>query len=190
MECIVVKKFTLFLLCFIFLALPASSYNINHFTDDDKIAEALAVLKNNSANEIFDNLAENSVKIIFYDLSLLSYSYRNHYAINGMNSIGDRMILINTKYYKCSAEEIACLIAHESCHKAKVATLAEETTATETEAKYWIRLKKPKKTYLQTDLLERLDDLAALYKESSPNDNKIQEQIADSEFYRKQLSIE
>lgn len=173
----------------LFLGLPVSAYNMNHFTDDFKISDALVLLERNGANEIFENLQENSVRILFYDLSMLSYNYRDHYAISGENSMGRRFILINTKYMKCSTEEIACLIAHESCHKAKVATLAEETTATQTEAKYWLKLKQPNKIYQQTDLYNRLDNLAYLYTHSDKNNNKIEERIANSEFYKAQLSV-
>lgn len=162
---------------------------MNHFTDDFKISDALVLLERNGAAEIFDNLQENSVRILFYDLSMLSYSYRDHYAINGKNSMGKRFILINTKYMKCSTEEIACLIAHESCHKAEVATLAEETIATQTEAKYWLRLKQADKIYKENDLYDRLNNLAYLYKNSTKDDNKIQDKIANSEFYKAQLSV-
>ncbi|MGN1154439.1 MAG: hypothetical protein ACI4S3_10460 [Candidatus Gastranaerophilaceae bacterium] len=183
------KRFTLGLLFLLFLGLPSNAYNMVHFTNDFKISDALVLLEQNGATEIFDNLQENSVKILFYDLSMLSYSYRDHYAINGENSMGQRFILINTKYMKCSVEEIACLIAHESCHKAKVATLAEETLATQTEAKYWIKLKQANKIYKENDLYDRLNNLAYLYKNSTKAENKIQEKIANSEFYKAQLSV-
>ena len=163
---------------------------MNHFTDDFKISDALLLLEKVGADEVFDNLQENSVKIVFYDLSLLSYSYKDHYAINGETNFGERYILINTKYKKCSIEEIACLIAHESCHKSKKATLAEETLATQTEAKYWIKLKQPNKTYQVTDLNKRLNQLAYLYKNSDKNNNYIQTRIANSPFYRQQLALE
>lgn len=163
---------------------------MNQFTNDYKLIASLKLLEKIGAEEIFQNLAENTVKIEFYDLSLMAYSYRNHYAISGINNLGERFILINTRYYKCSIEEIACLIAHESCHKSDIATLAEETIATETEAKYWLKLKQPKKVYKKTNLLERLDELAELYKDSTDDNNKIKEQIADSEFYKKQLALE
>lgn len=185
------KRFTLLLvLALTFaLALPANAYNMKHFTDDTKITSALELLDKNGADEIFTNLQENSVKIIFYDLSLMSYDYRYHYAISGINNFGERYILLNTRYKKCSTEEIACLIAHESCHKDKVATLAEETLATQTEAKYWLKLKNPNKIYVDNDLKNRLDNLAYLYSHSDKNNNRIEERIANSEFYRSQLSI-
>ena len=184
------KRFILTVLCTLFISVsPALAYNMNHFTKDFKVSDALVLLERAGADEVFDNLQENSVKIMFYDLSLLSYSYRYHYAINGENNMGERYILINTRYKNCSTEEIACLIAHESCHKAKVATLAEETLATQTEAKYWLKLKKTNKVYNESDLKDRLDNLAYLYSHSDKNNNKIEERIANSDFYRSQLSL-
>lgn len=184
------KRFAISLLCFIFFAaMPAFSYNVNHFTDDFVISDALELLKTTNANEVFDNLEENSVKIMFYDLSLISYSYRDHYAINGYNNMGDRCILINTKYKNAPKEEIACLIAHESCHKAKVATLEEETLATQTEAKYWLLLKHKGVLYQNDDLTQRLNNLAYLYKTSTPSKNNIETRIANSPFYRDQLAL-
>lgn len=188
-ECIEMKKFTLSLVLVLSLALPVNAYNMKHFTEDIKVTAALELLDKVGADEIFDNLQANSVKIIFYDLSLMSYDYRYHYAINGTNNFGDRYILINTRYRKCSTEEIACLIAHESCHKAKVATFAEETLATQTEARYWLKLKNPNKIYTDNDLKNRLDNLAYLYSHSDKNNNRIEERIANSEFYRNQFSI-
>ena len=189
MECIAMKRFTLSLVLVLSLALPVNAYNMKHFTEDIKVTAALELLDKVGADEIFDNLQANSVKIIFYDLSLMSYDYRYHYAINGTNNFGDRYILINTRYRKCSTEEIACLIAHESCHKAKVATFAEETLATQTEARYWLKLKNPNKIYTDNDLKNRLDNLAYLYSHSDKNNNRIEERIANSEFYRNQFSI-
>ncbi len=188
-ECIEMKKITLSLVLVLSLALPVNAYNMKHFTEDIKVTAALELLDKVGADEIFDNLQANSVKIIFYDLSLMSYDYRYHYAINGTNNFGDRYILINTRYRKCSTEEIACLIAHESCHKAKVATFAEETLATQTEARYWLKLKNPNKIYTDNDLKNRLDNLAYLYSHSDKNNNRIEERIANSEFYRNQFSI-
>lgn len=184
------KKFTIVLLCLVSFSLtPVSAYNVNNFTDDFAVSDALTVLKAASENQVFDNLEENSVKIVFYDLSALSYSYKDHFAISGCNNMGDRYILINSKYRNVPKEEIACLIAHESCHKAKVATIEEETLATETEAKCWIQLKQQGKAYPNNDLTRRLDSLAYLYETSSVTKNNIQERIVNSPFYREQLAI-
>lgn len=184
------KKFTIVLLClFLFSITPVYSYNVNNFTDDFVVSDALTVLETTRENGVFDNLEENSVKIVFFDLSTLSYNYKDHFAISGYNNMGDRYILINSKYRDAPKEQIACLIAHESCHKAKVATLQEETLATETEAKCWLKLKQQGKNYPNNDLTKRLDSLAYLYETSTVTKNNIQDRILNSSFYREQLAI-
>ena len=147
------KRMLSTLLCMmLFCSTCAYSWNIRSFSQDEDIRDALRLLENIGAEEVFDNLQENSVKIIFYDLSLINFSYRNHYAINSVNNWGERYILINSKYKNASREEIACLIAHESFHKSNKATLAEETLATQKEAYYWSILKVPGKFYPSTSL--------------------------------------
>lgn len=184
------KKILLLAACLVVLSsTQVSAVNVKHFSDDFKIQNALTLLDNKGAKEIFDNLQENSVKIIFYDLSQISYEYKNHFAINSTDIWGNRYILINTKYKNAPVEQIACLIAHESCHKGKVATLEEETKATRTEAKYWSILKKRNIEYSQTALLARLESLSNLEHISTVSHDYIQEKISNSSFYKNQLAV-
>ena len=88
---------------------------------------------------------KNAVKIKVYHLS-----YGNVYAANTYDSYGRRVILINSVYANAPVEQIACLIAHESCHVARKATLEEETIATSKEAACWAKLKKAGVAYPQT----------------------------------------
>ncbi|MCD8377566.1 MAG: hypothetical protein LUB59_02120 [Candidatus Gastranaerophilales bacterium] len=175
----------LFVLC----ANQVSAINVKYFSEDIKIREALTMLDNAGAKEVFDNLQENSVKILFYDLSQLSYEYKNHFATNSTDVWGNRYILINAKYKNAPAEQIACLIAHESCHKGKAATLEEETTATRKEAQYWIILKKHNIAYADTKLTARLNGLTNLEHSSTVSHDCIQEKISNSTFYRNQLAV-
>ena len=172
----------------IFSANLAYSWNVRAFSRDEDIMDALRLLNRIGADEVFENLQENSVKIMFYDLSLIKYSYCNHYAINSIDNWGDRYILINSKFRNASKEELACLIAHESFHKGHRATMAEETLATQKEAYYWSILKVPGKMYSQTSLARRLDKLANLYSESTANNNLIEQRIQNSKFYQAQLA--
>ena len=172
----------------LFCSTCAYSWNIRSFSQDEDIISALRLLKNIGAEEVFENLEENSVKIIFYDLSLIDYSYRNHYAINSVDNWGERYILINSKYKNASKEEIACLIAHESFHKSNKATMSEETLATQKEAYYWSILKVPGKFYEKTSLASRLNNLVCLYNESSEGANLIEMKIQNSKFYQSQLA--
>lgn len=178
------------LMCAVLLcANVAYSWNVRSFSDDYDIRQALKLLDKVGADEVFENLQENSVKIIFYDLSLINFTYCNHHAINSVDNWGDRYILINSKHRRASKEEIACLIAHESFHKGKRATLSEETIATRKEAYYWAKLKVPGKQYGATGLAMRLDKLAYLYSESTDDNNLIEQRIRNSRFYQQQLAI-
>ena len=168
--------------------MPVLAGHLDNFTQDTTIKSALVLLENVGAREVFDNLQEISAKIEFYDLSAIAPNYANHFAINSVDSFGNRYILINTKYKNASPEEIACLIAHESCHKQAVATYEEEYTATKTEAYYWSRLKNRAKTYKNSALLSRLNNLSDLRSASTANSNLIERKINNSNFYRNQLA--
>lgn len=184
------KRLIVLLACvFIVCSSQVLAMNLNRFTEDAKIKSALEMLDDIGAEEIFDNLMENSVKIRFYDLGQISYSYKNHFAMNTVDDWGNRIILINTKYQKAPTEQIACLIAHESCHKAKVATLEEETRATRKEAQYWTVLKNRYISYEETPLTNRLNSLVNLEHSSTVDHDYIQERISNSSFYQNQLAI-
>ena len=188
--CIMLVRLISTLLCvLLFCANLAFAWNVRSFSDDYDIRQALKLLDDVGADEVFENLQENSVKIIFYDLSLINFTYCNHHAINSVDNWGDRYILINSKYRNASKEEIACLIAHESFHKSKRATMSEETLATRKEAYYWSLLRVPGKQYKDTGLAERLDRLAYLYAESTDDNNLIEQRIRNSRFYQSQLAV-
>lgn len=182
------RKFVVTLLMVMFCSLPVCAGHVDSFTHDTEIKEALVLLENAGAKEVFDNLEENTVKIAFYDLTQISYGYMNHFAVNTVDSFGNRYILINSKFKNASPEEIACIIAHESFHKLNVATYEEEYTATKKEAYYWSILKDNSKTYKNSALLERLDNLAELRTASTEQKNLIEEKINKSDFYKAQLA--
>jgi len=184
-----IKRFIVAIVMVLFCTVPAFASYVDTFTRDNDIKCALELLECVGAQEVFDNLEENTVKIAFYDLSQISYNYGNHFAINSEDSMGNRYILVNSKYRNASPEEIACIIAHESFHKLKVATLEEETLATEKEAHYWGILKDEDKDYEYSPLLARLDGLVELSDASDENNNLIKEKIKRNAFYREQLAI-
>ena len=184
-----IKRIVITLLMVFLCITPAIAGHFDCYTNDTEVKSALELLENAGAKEVFRNLDQNAVKIMFYDLSQVSFSYMNHFAINSTDSFGNRFILINTKFKNASPEEIACLIAHESFHKSKVATLEEETLATTKEAKYWSLLKNPAKRYNQSALLARLDNLSNLERASDAGVDYIREKISNSSFYRNQLAI-
>lgn len=173
---------------FIFVTLTVSqafAYNLKTFTSDSTILAAMELLEQNGEYDVFANLKKNAVKVKFYTLSM-----SNVYAANTYDSYGRRVILINSAYKNAPIEQIACLIAHESCHVARKATLEEETTATSKEASCWAKLKKAGVTYPQTKLTKRLNNLAELHNDSIADGNDyIGDKIASSSFYRAQFNL-
>lgn len=161
-------------------------YNLKEFSNDTKIISALEVLAQSGEYDVFNNLQKNAVKIRFYNLS----GYGNVYATNSYDKTGRRVILINSIYESAPIEQIACLIAHESCHILRKATMEEETIATQKEAACWTRLKKDSATYPESKLTKRLNRLAALYLASTNDGNNyIQDKIASSSFYKAQFGM-
>lgn len=174
---------------FVFIALTitqAFAYNVKDFSSDATIVSALELLEKNGETQVFANMKKNAVKVRFYNLAGYGQSV---YAANTYDNNGRRVILINSIYKTAPVEQIACLIAHESCHVLRKATLEEETIATQTEAACWAKLKKASVTYPQTKLTKRLNNIAGLYLASDSNNNKIQEKIASSSFYKAQFGL-
>ena len=179
------KTLVLMLVFFTFTITQAFAYNFKAFSTDAKIIAAMEMLEQNGDYDVFANLKKNSVKVKFYHLSM-----SNVYAANAYDEFGRRVILINSIYKNAPVEQIACLIAHESCHTARKATLDEETTATSKEAACWAKLKKVGVTYPETKLTKRLDNIAGLHMASvADGNNYIEDKIASSSFYRNQFSL-
>ena len=106
------------------------------------------------------------------------------------DEFGRRVILINSMYKDAPVEQIACLVAHESYHTARKATLEEETLATSKEAECWVKLKKNGVFYPETKLTKRLDKIASLHNASiQDGNNYINERIANSSFYKAQFNL-
>ena len=174
---------------FVFCALTitqAFAYNVKDFSNDQTILSAMRLLEQNGQSDVFANLQKNAVKVKF---SPLSSSGSAVYAVTAYDNFGRRVIYINSLYQNAPIEQIACLIAHESCHTARKATLDEETRATQKEAECWTRLKNDSKVYPQTKLTKRLNKVANLYLASDSQNNLIQNKIASNSFYRNQLGL-
>ena len=170
---------------FTFTISQAFAYNLKSFSTDSKILSAMQLLEHNGEYEVFANLKKNAVKVKFYHLSM-----SNVYAANAYDEFGRRVILINSIYKDAPVEQIACLIAHESCHTARKATLEEETRATSKEASCLAKLKRSGVSYPQTKLTKRLDKIANLHVASvEDGNNYIQDKIANSSFYRSQFNL-
>lgn len=181
------KNIFITLLVFLtFTLTQAFAYNMNEFSNDATIQQALRVLEQNGQYDVFNNLKKNAVKIKFYSLAGYGSSV---YATNSYDSTGRRVILINSIYKNAPIEQIACLVAHESCHTARRATLDEETRATSKEAAVWVKLKNDSVTYPETKLTKRLNKLADLYLASDNGNDYIHDKIANSSFYKTQFGL-
>lgn len=185
MKKILLVIMALFLLC----ANKAIASNYNKYSDDSKITSALGILESTGSNDVFTRLDKSSTKIMFYDLTLISFSYAKHYAVSSTDENGNNYILINERYKSAPTEAIACLIAHESVHILPQATLNEEVSATTTEAQTWIKLRSRVSNNSSDELVKRENKLATMYQESTPSENLIKESIANNGFYQQQLAM-
>ena len=154
------KKVVLVLFAFLFFSVgQAFAYRVTDFSTDTKIVAAMRVLEQAGENDVFRNLQRYGMRIKFDDLSMVMNG-KNAYAVSTYNNFGTRVILINSVYRNAPAEQIACLIAHESYHTGYSADLEEETLATSKEAACWTRVKVASKVYPDSRLTRRLDKLA------------------------------
>ncbi|MDD3437118.1 MAG: hypothetical protein PHC64_08220 [Candidatus Gastranaerophilales bacterium] len=184
------KKFLLVIIAlFLLCTNKAIAVDFDKYSDDGKVLAALEILESIGASDVFSRLDRNSTKIIFYDLTLMSFSYAKHYAVASTDDCGNNYILINSKFRSSPSEAIAALIAHESVHQLPQATMDEEVRATTTEAQTWIKLRSRVSANACDDLVKRQNKLAALYEASTPGQNLIRESIANNSFYQRQLAM-
>lgn len=185
MQKFILTAFTLFCFC----CNPAVANDFNRYSNDAQIISALSTLQSIKANDVFERLNDNSVKICFYDLSQIDFAYSEHYAVSSVDEDGNNYILINQQFRNAPKEAIACLIAHESVHVLPKSTLNEEVEATTTEAQTWLKLKNKKAYNSKNDLVLRENQLLALYQNSRNGKDLIREDILNNTFYQHQLAM-
>lgn len=179
------RKVLVVLMFIMFLGVnQAQAANVSKYSDDYKVQAALTVLENIGSNDVFTRLDKNQVKIMFYDLTMIDYSYANHYAVASTDENGENFILINSKFQNSPKEAIACLIAHESVHVLPQATMAEEIQATTVEAQTWLKVR-ANVTDTNDKLVQREMKLADKYE---ADNNRIAQAIASNSFYQAQLA--
>ena len=183
------KKVVLLLCVFVFFSVnQVLASRLSDYSTDEKIISAMQILEQAGENDVFRNLQRYGMRIKFDDLSMVMNS-KHAYAVSTYNNFGTRIIMINSAYKDAPAEQIACLIAHESYHTGYTADLEEETRATQKEAACWLKLKIASKDYPDSKLTRRLDKLSALYLASNSNYNLVQQKIASNGFYRSQFGL-
>ncbi len=185
------KKLMVLFAAFVFLSLnQAFAYRATDFSSDTKIVAAINLLEQSGETDVLRNLQKGAIRVSFDDLTNYTYNASKAFAVSTYNRYGTRVIMINSIYRNAPTEQIACLIAHESMHKKRVADLEEETIATQKEAATWMRLKNNSVTYPQNKLTKRLDQLAKLQMASNHDGtNYIQSKIASSSFYKAQFGM-
>ena len=147
---------------------------VNRLSKDDRIREALKLLD----KIVIERLQDKS-----YDIKWDSSLPSNVYACRAEDFLGNNFILVNYLWYWAPVEEVACLVAHESCHVKRVADISEEVEATMTEAMTWRTLKVPNKKYTESLLFKRLERLASMCT------SEIVEEISKSNFYEEVLKV-
>lgn len=181
----------------IFAANSAQAYEFKKISSDARIVAALEVLNQTQSfdtlNSLYHGKDNKVVKVVFYELSMLSYEYKDHYAAASTDNFGDNYILINSKYKNSPPEALAALIAHEATHKLEKATFQEELLATTNEAIQWgkcLQLNPSLKNLDETQylLIKRLNGLSKAYIDAGNTNSLIAQKIEANPFYQKQLA--
>lgn len=170
----------------------AFCYDFKRATDDSRIVSALKVLEETHSGSVLESIFNKDKKgrctqIIFYNLGMVSYEYKKHYAMTSTDNFGQNYIMINSKYRNAPKEALAALIAHESFHKLEKADLKEEIGATVVEAIQWKKSTQLNPALKDSDdpLIKRLNNLVKLYDENG--ESAINKNITDNEFYKVNL---
>ncbi len=166
--------------------------NYNNVSQDTKILSSLRVFERTGNQEALNLVKkkDKDLKIIFYDLGLLSYDYASHYALATSDGQGTDYILINSRFKDEPEEAIASIIAHELTHQLAKTTMEEEIKAWTNEAKQWIYCKKTKPDLAYLDekkypMVRRLNYLERLYKEANCSSRLIAELVENNTAYNK-----
>ena len=84
------KKIIWLVLAVVLLSLSrVQAADFYKYSDDAKVIDALNVLENIGSSDVFARLDKSSTRIIFYDLSLMSFSYAKHYAVSSTDELGN-----------------------------------------------------------------------------------------------------
>jgi len=179
----------------LFLGINSACANdFKKISDDSRIILALQVLKSTESSDTLESLFTrdkkgNYTKIIFYDLGMISYEYKKHYAMACKDNFGENYIIISTKYRNAPKEALAALIAHEAAHRLEKATLDEEVSATLAEVKQWNKSLAVNSALKDSDneLVKRLNNLCELY--NKDGEKAISQKITGNGFYKAQFDV-
>jgi len=166
--------------------------NYYNVSQDTKILSSLRVFERTGNEEALNLIKkkDDNLKIIFYDLGLLSYNYASYYALATSDGQGTDYILINSKYENEPEDAIASIIIHELTHQLQRTTMDEEIKAWTNEARQWIECKKINPELVSLDekkypMVRRLNYLEKLYKEANYSSRLIAEVVENNTAYNK-----
>jgi len=183
----------LFVVCFLVFSDAkafAADYSTN--TSDAKINQAISLTEsiNGSVVKVLQgaNSTHKSVNVKFAKLSEISFDYVNADAVTVISEDGKMTIYIDQALKNSPAEAIACLIEHETTHNDAVSSVEEEVVAWTKEATTWnyFTRKNPSLAKLSEStypLIDRLNYLSELYKESGNTSNAIRKEILSNGVY-------
>ena len=160
-------------------------------TSEDRIIEALELLKNTVGKFSYDailqkNLTHKPMVIKFKNLSEISPQYGTFDAL-GWRQGGKLHIYINSKHSDAPAAALAALLSHEALHQDEFDSLNEETYAWTMEASVWIQLcdQQPNVEKINHPLVTRENMLKQLFEKGDYTSRYIKKSVFSNPGYSK-----
>jgi len=168
----------------------AADYSAN--TRDPVIYSAITLTKtmNDSVVKVLagENSTHQTIFVQFANLSELSYEYMNADAVTVIGEDGRMKIYIDKSLANSPPEAIACLLEHETTHNDSISSIEEEVVAWTKEATAWSYFTQKKPALANLDetkypLVDRLNYLSGLYKQSGRTSSAIRQEILSNGVY-------
>ena len=175
------------------LFFDAKSYRKKYkkITSEDRIIEALELLKNTVGKFSYDailqkNLTHKPMVIDFKNLSEINPQYASFDAL-GWKQGGKLHIYINSKHADAPAAAIAALLSHEALHQDEFDSLNEETYAWSMEASVWTQLcdQQPNVEKINHPLVTRENMLKQLFQKGNYSSKYIKKSVFSNPSYSK-----
>lgn len=183
----------LFLVSFLmFSSVSALADDYSAISNDATITRAISLTKsiNNSVISVLlgANTTRKPINVKFANLSSISPYYMNADAITIIGDDGRMTIYIDIAHKNSPPEAIACLLEHETTHNDASSSIEEEVIAWTKEATTWNHFVKNNPSLSKLDeskypLIDRLNYLSELYKNSGNTSSAIRKEILSNGFY-------
>ena len=159
-------------------------------TKDDRVMEALELLKGTIGNFSRDailgnNITNRKMKIEFRNLGTIRPDYANFDAL-GWKRAQRLYIYVNEKHADAPAAALAALLSHEALHQDEFDSLNEETYAWTMEAAVWTQLaeKDPVAASKNHPLVHRENTLKKLFEKGNYSDKYIKKTVFSNPGYK------